>query len=35
MPGSAFGTFNMPRKEEDLQMDSGARIDTYNDDEDD
>lgn len=25
----------MPRKEEELQIDSGARIDTYNDDEDD
>ena len=24
----------MPRQEEELQMDSGARIDTYNDDDD-
>jgi hypothetical protein len=33
-PNSAFGAFSMPRKEEELQIDSGARIDTYNDDED-
>ena len=32
-PNSAFGKFNMPRHEEELQMDSGARMDTYNDDE--
>ena len=34
-PSSAFGNFSMPRKEEELQIDSGARMDTYNDDEDD
>lgn len=32
---SAFGKFSMPRKEEELKVDSGARMDTYNDDEDD
>jgi len=35
-PNSAFGAFHMPRKvEEELEVDSGARIDTYNDDDED
>ena len=34
-PNSAFGKFQMPRhQEEEVAMDSGARMDTYNDDED-
>ena len=31
--GGAFGGFKMPRAEEELEMDSGARMDTMNDDD--